>query len=173
MKRDLKFSRVYPHPPELVWMALTNRDALGEWLMSNDFEPEIGHRFQFHTEPAPGFDGIVNCEVLAVDEPRHLSYSWKGGPINTILTFTLEKVPEGTRLTMEQRGFEGLKAVMVSYILGTGFKSMYEKKLPALLDKLARGGQVTPAPDSSGCGEEGASVKAKVLAHVANAIPKK
>lgn len=32
---------------------------------SNDFEPRIGHRFQFRTEPAPGFDGVVNCEVLA------------------------------------------------------------------------------------------------------------
>jgi len=173
MKRDLKFTRVYPHPPELVWQALTDSAALGEWLMENDFEPHVGHRFQFHTEPAPGFDGVVNCQVLAVDEPRRLSYSWRGGPIDTILTFTLESVPEGTRLHVEQTGFFGLKAVVVSYILGTGFKTMYDKKLPALLARMAKG-EFTPLPSTgSKCNDgDGPSAGAHVLAHLANIIPK-
>jgi uncharacterized protein YndB with AHSA1/START domain len=170
MKRDLTFTRIYPHPPELVWRALTESDALGEWLMENDFVPRVGHRFQFHTEPAPGFDGVVNCEVLAVEEPTRLSFTWRGGPIDTILTFTLERVAEGTRLHMEQTGFFGLKAVVVSYILGTGFKSMYEKKLPALLQRMATGEWV-PAP-AAGCDTgDGPTAGAHVLAHLANIIP--
>jgi uncharacterized protein YndB with AHSA1/START domain len=74
MRRDLRIEKVYPHPPAKVWRAITTREALAEWLMENDFELKVGHRFQFRTEPAPGFDGIVNCEVLEIEEERRLRY---------------------------------------------------------------------------------------------------
>ena len=70
-------------------MALTDRAALAAWLMPNDFLPEVGHRFAFRTKPAPGFDGTVHCEVLTVDPPRELAYSWVGGGIDTVVRFTL------------------------------------------------------------------------------------
>ena len=35
------------------------------WLMDNDFEPVVGHRFTFRTEPTRGFDGIVGRGDLA------------------------------------------------------------------------------------------------------------
>ena len=60
MKRNLIFDEVYPHPIERVWRALTDSEAMTDWLMPNDFEPKIGHKFRFHTKPAPGFDGTVN-----------------------------------------------------------------------------------------------------------------
>ena len=50
MKRDLKFDRFYPHPPDRVWKALTDPQALARWYMDNDFQPVVGHRFQFRTE---------------------------------------------------------------------------------------------------------------------------
>jgi uncharacterized protein YndB with AHSA1/START domain len=56
----------FPHPPEKVRRALTDPELLASWLMRNDFEPRVGHRFAFRTDPVPahGFDGIVRCEVL-------------------------------------------------------------------------------------------------------------
>ena len=64
-----------PHPPEKVWRALTDSAVLASWLMPNDFQPRIGHRFTFRTEPVPthGFDGIVHCEVLELVPP-----GWRG-----------------------------------------------------------------------------------------------
>jgi uncharacterized protein YndB with AHSA1/START domain len=55
-----------PYPPQKVWRALTDPGLLASWLMPNDFEPRVGHRFTFRTDPVPahGFDGIVRCEVL-------------------------------------------------------------------------------------------------------------
>ncbi|MBE0690020.1 MAG: SRPBCC domain-containing protein, partial [Anaerolineae bacterium] len=53
MKRDLKFERFYPHPPERVWKALTDPAALASWYMANDFKLEVGHKFTFHTDPGP------------------------------------------------------------------------------------------------------------------------
>ncbi|MEI4768045.1 SRPBCC domain-containing protein [Psychrobacillus sp. FJAT-51614] len=86
-----------------VWNALTDSDTLAKWIMENDFKPIVGHKCQFRNEQ---WNLIVNCEVLVVDEPYTLSYTWVGGPINTIVTWTL-KQEEGTAyLHLEQTGFE-------------------------------------------------------------------
>jgi uncharacterized protein YndB with AHSA1/START domain len=137
---DLLLEATYPHPPERVWRAISNSRALEAWLMPNDFEPVVGHQFTFRTDPAPGFDGIVNCEVLRVDPPRLLSFTWKGGPLDTVVTFELRPTVEGTRLTFIQSGFKGLQANMVRLILRNGWKSMSRDRLPLVLDQIAAGG---------------------------------
>jgi uncharacterized protein YndB with AHSA1/START domain len=34
---NILLERVYPDPPEKVWRAVTDRDALAAWFMPNDF----------------------------------------------------------------------------------------------------------------------------------------
>ncbi len=136
MKRNIKLEAFYPFPQERVWRAITDTEALAKWLMPNDFEPRVGHKFNFKTKPAPGFDGIVHCEVLKLDEPRHLSLSWKGGPVDSTVDFVLESAPNGTKLLFEQRGFDGLKAIMVSFMLGSGWKKMFRGSLPTVIVNL-------------------------------------
>jgi uncharacterized protein YndB with AHSA1/START domain len=139
----------YAHSPEHVWRALTNPEALSYWLMPNDFEPVMGHKFQFRTKPAPGFDGIVQCEVLEVLPPERLVYSWKGGGVDTRLVWMLSKVPEGTRLTLDHTGFKGLRGMLVSGILGKGWRSkILAVNLPALLDRWDGVGPVTNITDT-------------------------
>ena len=138
MKKDIHLKAFYPHPVGLVWQALTDPDALAEWLMPNDFAPRLGHRFQFRTKPAPGFDGIVDCEVIEIVERQRLSFTWKGGPVDTVVTFSLEAVPNGTNLKLEQKGFEGIRAVLVSFILASGWKKkILPRFLPSVLARLA------------------------------------
>lgn len=143
MKRDLHLERLYPHPPSLVWRVLTERELLAEWLMENDFVAEVGHVFTFRTDPAPGFDGIVHAEVVALERERKISISWRGGSIDTVVTFRLEDAivyaRPGTRLVLEHTGFEGLPAILTSFILDAGWRSMGRKKVAPLLDRLARG----------------------------------
>lgn len=97
-------------------MACADRgDLIASWLMPNDFRAEVGHRFTFRTRPAPGFDGIVHCEVLAVEPNRRLSYSWRGGSperrgygaeLDTVVTWTLTPSESGgTRLRLDHDGF--------------------------------------------------------------------
>jgi len=137
MKRDIDIEIVYPHPPEKVWRALTSSEAMAAWLMPNDFKPVVGHKFNFKTKPRPGFDGIVHCEVLELDEPNRLTYSWKGGQLNTILTITLKSVNGGTQLRLEHKGFEGLSALMVSFIMEKGWrKKILPISLPKVLDQM-------------------------------------
>jgi uncharacterized protein YndB with AHSA1/START domain len=149
MNRDLQFVMTYPHPPEHVWQALTNADAIAQWLMPNDFMPIVGHRFQFHTKPAPGFDGIVNCEVLEISPPERLVYTWTGGGVDTRLIWTLKPVPEGTSLTLDHTGFKGLRGMLVSGILGKGWRSkILTINLPALLDLWSGSGPVPAEPEA-------------------------
>src|SRR5947209_18454174 len=100
MPREIVVTEEYPHPPHKVWRLLTDSTQLARWLMPNDFAPELHHRFTFTTKPAPGFDGIVHCEVLELDPPRRMRWSWKGGALDTIVTFELTPTNLGTHLTL-------------------------------------------------------------------------
>jgi uncharacterized protein YndB with AHSA1/START domain len=137
MRRDVNLSFDYPHAPAKVWRALTEPALLAQWLMENDFQAVVGHEFSFRTKPYPGFDGVVRCKVLALEAPKLLSYSWAGGGHETVLTFTLAPLGSGTRLTLAHTGFEGLKGLITSLILGSGWKSkLLRTRLPAVLAQL-------------------------------------
>jgi uncharacterized protein YndB with AHSA1/START domain len=103
--RTLIIEREMPHPPEKIWRALTEGPLIAEWLMSNDFKPEVGHRFTFRATPAPGWNGIIESEVLVVEPPSRLVYSWGALGLDSAVTFTLTPTGEGTRLRMEHSGF--------------------------------------------------------------------
>ncbi|WBL80626.1 SRPBCC domain-containing protein [Bradyrhizobium xenonodulans] len=93
-------------PPRKVWRALTEPQLLATWLMPNDIKPEVGHRFTFRTTPAPGFNGIVQCEVLKVEPNSRFVYSWRGGPLDTTVTWTLQPSSTGgADLRLEHAGF--------------------------------------------------------------------
>lgn len=138
MARAIRVDATYPHPPELVWTALTDPDELAQWLMPNDFQPRVGHTFTFRTRPAPGFDGIVHCRVTELLPPRRLAYTWKGGGIETVVTWSLEPVAGGTRLRLEHAGFQGGRQLLLrKLILGPGWRRMVRQKLAAVLGRLA------------------------------------
>jgi uncharacterized protein YndB with AHSA1/START domain len=104
--RTLIVERVLPHPPEKVWRALTQTALLEDWLMKNDFQPTVGRSFTFRAQPMPHWNGVVECEVLAVEPHRRLSYSWNAaGGLRTTVAWTLTAVEGGTRLRLEQSGF--------------------------------------------------------------------
>jgi uncharacterized protein YndB with AHSA1/START domain/catechol 2,3-dioxygenase-like lactoylglutathione lyase family enzyme len=138
MKTDIAISQTYPHPIARVWAALTSAEALAAWFMPNDFEPVVGHEFTFRTQPAPGFDGIVRCRVLEVTPPTRMVWSWRGGPLDTTVTFDLTALDERTTLfEMHHLGFVGLGAQLARTVMAGGYPRIYGVRLPAYLDHLA------------------------------------
>ncbi len=111
-----------PHPPAKVWRALTEPELLAAWLMENDIRAVVGHCFNFHSKPMGSWDGIVHCEVLTVDAPHLLRYSWRGGDLDTVLTFTLTATPSGTRLSLAHTGFVLPKNVFAFEAMGKGWR---------------------------------------------------
>lgn len=100
---DLSLDFQIKSPIDKVWDALTHSDTLAQWVMENNFKPIVGYKCQFRNED---IDLIVDSEVLVVDKPNKLSYTWVGGPIDTIVTWTLKQKGEITYLHLEQTGFE-------------------------------------------------------------------
>jgi uncharacterized protein YndB with AHSA1/START domain len=103
--RSLVIEREMPHPAEKIWRALTQGALIEEWLMKNDFEPQVGHRFNFRSTPVPNWDGVINAEVLVVEPHSRLSYTWATMGATSVVTWTLTPTQSGTHLRMEQTGF--------------------------------------------------------------------
>ena len=109
--RSLVIEREMPHAPEKVWRALTQSALIEEWLMQNDFQPVVGHKFNFRARPMPNWNGVTDCEVLLVEPPARLAYSWNASGdeaangLKTVVTWTLTPTEGGTHVRMEQSGF--------------------------------------------------------------------
>ena len=103
--RTLVIEKVFPHPPEKVWRALTENQLVAQWLMKNDFEPKVGRKFKFQSEPVPNWDGVINCEVLIVEHLKRLSYSWSTLGLDSVVIWTLTPAQGGTHVRMEHSGF--------------------------------------------------------------------
>jgi uncharacterized protein YndB with AHSA1/START domain len=92
--------REIAHPPEKIWRALTQPHLIEEWLMKNDFQPKVDHRFNLR-----GDWGAVDCRVMVVEPNKMLSYTWAAMGLESVVTWTLTPTSTGTRLRMEQVGF--------------------------------------------------------------------
>ena len=105
--RSVIVEREFPFAPERLWRALTQPHLIEEWLMKNDFKPAIGHRFNLRGE----WGGVLDCEVLAIEPNKTLSYTWifahddAAYNLTSVVTFTLTPTSTGTHLRMEQSGF--------------------------------------------------------------------
>ena len=68
--------------------------------MKNNFKPVMGHRFNLR-----GDWGAVDCQVLAIEPNKTLSYTWGALGLESVVTWTLTPTRSGTHLRMEQSGF--------------------------------------------------------------------
>ncbi|MDP9001803.1 MAG: SRPBCC domain-containing protein [Myxococcota bacterium] len=107
MKLDIRFEEVFERPIDLVWRAVTDRRRLARWLMDNDFEARVGHKFTLRDPPTATWRGWVDCEVLELDPPRRMVWSWSGGVDGEAMThvvFELRPEGSGTRLVLRHEG---------------------------------------------------------------------
>jgi uncharacterized protein YndB with AHSA1/START domain len=163
---EIRIVRHYPHPVEAVWRALTDPALIPRWTSTGaggrpeGFAPVVGTRFRFVAKPKPGWNGIVDCEVLEVDEPRLLRYSWadgNGGGDVTQVTYRLEPYGGGTRFTYEHTGFTGVSGLFMARLLGRVRTRMLSEGLPAVLDGLAGDGALPRTRRGPGQGQPGAA----------------
>ncbi|THD65450.1 MAG: SRPBCC domain-containing protein [Bradyrhizobium sp.] len=107
---------VFPHAPATIWKTLTSGELMGRWLhmTPTGFAAVKGTRFTYRTTPAGAWDGVIHCEVLEAVTNERLAYAWRGGHetnagygsrLDTVVTFTLSKVENGTRLRVVHSGF--------------------------------------------------------------------
>lgn len=103
----LSFDFEFAHSPAKVWRALTDPALLAEWLLpAVGFDLAPGTTFTFNTQPQPGWDGVVHCQMQQIDPQRTLRYTWVVGDMDTEVTFALTPTDAGTRLSLTHTGFK-------------------------------------------------------------------
>jgi len=122
-KPEFVYMTVIAAPPERVWQGLTTAEFTRQYWhatrVRSDFTPGSAIEF-LNPDDSVGVAG----EVLTVDHPKELSYTWRflrnpeaaGDPASRV-TFRLESIPAGTRLTVihDQLTEESATATMVSF----------------------------------------------------------
>src|SRR3984893_17423512 len=134
--QDIVVDEVFPHAPETIWKALTTGDLIARWLMMpTDFEAVKGQRFTFQTTPAGAWDGVIRCQVLEVMPNERLVYAWKGGHegnvgygsrLDTVVTWILSRVENGTRLRLVHSRFVTPKNDSALKTMGEGWKKVVQ-----------------------------------------------
>ena len=130
--RDIVVEEVFPHAPETIWKTLTTGALIGRWLMApTEFALVKGTRFTFQTKPGGAWDGVIHCQVLEVRANERLAYAWKGGheanvgygaPLDTVVTWTLSPVGDGTRVRLVHSGFVAPTNDMAFKTMSEGWK---------------------------------------------------
>jgi uncharacterized protein YndB with AHSA1/START domain len=95
----VRLERHLVDPPEVVWEALTERDQLRSWfpcdVIVDGGRWEVGAQITFPFPPEV-IEMTLTGEVLEVDKPRCLAYTWG----DETLRFELEPEGDGTRLVL-------------------------------------------------------------------------
>jgi uncharacterized protein YndB with AHSA1/START domain len=95
----VRLERRLPDPPSVVWRAITEPEQLRSWfpcdveIAGGRWEVGAALTFPFGEH---GYDTTLTGEVLAVDEPNALAFTWG----EDVLRFELSAADGGTRLVL-------------------------------------------------------------------------
>jgi len=140
----IEVDQYFPHPPSRLWRALTTPELMAQWLMPNDFEPVVGHRFAFWTRPVSqtGFSGRIICQVLDLRPQKLLRISWADAEqpdgMATTVTWRLQPEGKGTRLFLEHAGFDPGDPTqqLARKFMNGGWRSHVLRRLGELLQRI-------------------------------------
>jgi uncharacterized protein YndB with AHSA1/START domain len=101
----VEYVRIYPHPIERVWRALTDAKEMSVWAMPATIDLRVGGAYAYQGEPWG--------TILELDPPRFIKFGKRGidadphAPGENYMQYELEPVPEGTRMTFTEHWKEG------------------------------------------------------------------
>ena len=106
-------------PRSKVWRALTDSAQFGEWFQARPEGPFTPGRKIRGPMTYPGYEHLTFEVTVEQMEPERL-FSWRWQPggdpdidpaePTTLVVFELEEIPEGTRLTVTESGFDQIPA---------------------------------------------------------------
>ncbi len=107
-KATLVFRRRLPHPPEVVWRALTDPSELSNWYMTKAvIDGREGGTIDFFAGPSPLH---VIGRILTWKPPTVFEHEWKAAPRaelksgeDAIIRWELRRDGDGTILHLEHR----------------------------------------------------------------------
>lgn len=91
-----------------MWEVITNPEQLTVWFAPGSTWEipalEVGGSAKFYNTP----DDVALHTIEVIERPRHFALSWEENGKPMLTTFTLEEESKGTRVTINESGFEQL-----------------------------------------------------------------
>lgn len=138
MRDIITKEKVFQHPIDVVWNAISNADELSAWFIQADFKAEVGYQYTFTSNE----DGCVPItgEVKSA-HPYTLIYTWivKGTNVETTVSWKLEAINNGTKLYLEHAGisnYEGENAVTMFESFNGGWDNCTAKLMSYLKENV-------------------------------------
>lgn len=95
---ELRFERIFTHPIEKVWAALTKPGAIAQWLAPAEIEPRPGGRLRLAFTTS---DSVIESTISRIDPPRLLEYRWvSNGDDRGVVRWHLTDLGDRTRLVL-------------------------------------------------------------------------
>ena len=126
MKKDISKKKVIKSSIDEVWKAISNQELLSKWFFESTLEQKETGKVVFKDNNDKYFSG----EVLTIQEPINLAYSWNDPNLNhtTYVWWKLMEQDEKTIVELEHSGFKGVRGE----IRGFSYGSFWTKALKNL-----------------------------------------
>ena len=119
---DIDHSIEIEASPERVWTVMTQEGLVAEWLGCLQFSPRVGQLFYMQPHPqrreAGDIDGATHCELLALEPPRRMRFSWfMPGTPKTHVEISLTALgADRTRVRLRHDGWDQFDEAQVKAI---------------------------------------------------------
>ncbi|MBQ0901497.1 cellulose binding domain-containing protein [Micromonospora sp. U21] len=125
------------HPPDRVWLALTDRELLGRWFAEAETVAGVPDRLVLHTAGLPGFDANVEVEVTERRVPELLAMRCDEAGRLTEVTCVVTATKQGSRLAVREVTTHGTWSAEQHDPREQQLRQALTVRLPAILDWLA------------------------------------
>ena len=102
-------------PVARVWRAVTDHEEFGRWFRVALDGPFVAGGESTGRITYPGYEHLGwKAHVKSIEPMRRFAFSWpheeliEGATGETLVEFLLEEIPQGTRLTIRESGFENI-----------------------------------------------------------------
>lgn len=103
MKDTISKEKVFNHPIDKVWDAITKAEEISTWFLEADFKAEVGYNYTFNSK---GEDCSPIIGEVKSANPYTLIYTWivKDTPSETTIKWELKQTNDGTKLILVHSG---------------------------------------------------------------------
>lgn len=143
MKDSIIKEKLFNHPIDKVWNAISKAEEISTWFIQADFKAEKGYQYTFTSEPNEKGCTTISGTVKEAN-PYVLVYTWivASTEVETTVTWKLEPVVEGTKLHLEHSGisnYTGDTAIAMFESFNGGWDNCIDGLLTYLKDEVNAG----------------------------------
>lgn len=107
MKNTITKEKLFHHPIDQIWNAITKAEEISAWFLKTDFKAEKGFQYTYTSKSTEKGCTTINGIVKEAN-PYTLVYTWivEGTNVETTVSWKLAAQGNSTKLVLEHSGIE-------------------------------------------------------------------